>query len=370
MGFPQYLNDDVIIPALMEWGYEKEDACNYAAAACWEPIIPCHGTEIVNADGLNFPAVVLDAVYKDLQNCNTFDAFWQAVSRQIKLHTDAICEKLHNLYVFPAPMASFMMAGCIDRAADAARGCRYQNIGIHGAGISTAADAIAAIRKFVFEEKSVSAEALTDALRNNYTGSEQIKNQLRFDAPKMGNDDDEVDSIATALLDVFADALEAKKTETGGCYRPGTASAMYYIWFGRELGATPDGRCAGEPLPANDSPSLFSRSKGPVSVIRSFTKQNLCRVANGGPLTLELHNSVFRVPDSIEKVARLVQLFISRGGHQLQINSVNREDMLQAQEHPGNYRNLIVRVWGWSGYFVELDREYQDQIIQRTEFMI
>ena len=102
-------------------------------------------------------------------------------------------------------------------------------------------------------------------------------------------------------------------------------------------------------------------------MIRSFTKQNLRRVANGGPLTLELHNSVFRGQDSVEKVARLVQLFLARGGHQLQINSVNREDMLQAQKHPENYRNLIVRVWGWSGYFVELDREYQDQILRRTE---
>ena len=307
---------------------------------------------------------------KDLQGCNTFDDFLQAVFEQIRAQTDSICEKLHDLYVFPAPMASFMMAGCIEQAADAAKGCRYQNIGIHGAGISTAADAVAAIRKFVFEEKSVTAEALTEALRNNYAGSGQLKNRLRFDAPKMGNDDDSVDSIATVLFDVFADALEAKRTQTGGYYRPGTASAMYYIWFGRELGATPDGRCAGEPLPANDSPSLFSRVKGPVSVIRSFTKQHLRRVANGGPLTLELHNSVFRTPDGTEKVARLVQLFIARGGHQLQINSVNREDMLRAQAHPENYRNLIVRVWGWSGYFVELDREYQDQIIQRTEFTI
>ena len=367
LGFPQYLNDDIIIPALLDWGYAPEDACDYAAAACWEPIIPCCGTEIVNADAMNFPAAVLNTVMGSLEECDTYDAFAQEVCNQIRLQADEICARRKDLYVFPAPMASFMMDGCMENAADAAGGCKYQNIGIHGAGISTAADAMAAIQKFVFEERSVRPEELIEALQTNFAGRELLKNRLRLDAPKMGNDDDRVDAIATVLFDAFADALEEKRTETGGRFRPGTASAMYYIWFARDLGATPDGRTAGEPLPANDSPSLFGRTSGPVSVIRSFTKQNLRRVANGGPLTLELHNSVFRGQDSVEKVARLVQLFLARGGHQLQINSVNREDMLQAQKHPENYRNLIVRVWGWSGYFVELDREYQDQILRRTE---
>ncbi len=105
-------------------------------------------------------------------------------------------------------------------------------------------------------------------------------------------------------------------------------------------------------------------------MIKSFTKQDLRRAANGGPLTMELHSSVFDGPDSLEKVAQLVRLFIRRGGHQLQLNSVSREDLLAAQKHPEDYRGLIVRVWGWSGYFVELDRAYQDQIIRRTEFAL
>lgn len=370
LGFPQYLNDDIIIPALLDWGYAPEDAYNYAAAACWEPIIPCRGTDIVNADGMNFPQAVLTAALEDITACSDYAAFEQAVFRRIREQGEEICRKLTNLYVFPAPMASFMMDGCIDSARDAADGCRYQNIGIHGVGISTAADSLAAIRKYVFEEKDISAEELIDALTNHFRGWEQLQSKLRFDAPKMGNDEDAVDAIATRLFDAFADFLQEKRTQTGGIFRPGTASAMYYIWYGRELGATPDGRSAGDPLPANDSPSLFARVKGPVSVVRSFTKQNLRRVANGGPLTLELHNSVFRGEDSVEKVAQLVRLFLLRGGHQLQINAVNREDMLRAREHPENYGNLIVRVWGWSGYFVELDPEYQDQILRRTEFSL
>ncbi|MCQ4727871.1 pyruvate formate-lyase, partial [Anaerotignum faecicola] len=121
---------------------------------------------------------------------------------------------------------------------------------------------------------------------------------------------------------------------------------------------------------ANYSPSLFSRCRGPVSIIQSFTKPDLKRVINGGPLTLELHDTVFRTEESCAKVAVLVKSFMDLGGHQLQLNSVNRDTMLEAQKHPENYKNLIVRVWGWSGYFVELDKEYQDHIIQRMELML
>ena len=134
--------------------------------------------------------------------------------------------------------------------------------------------------------------------------------------------------------------------------------------------ATPDGRRKGEALGANYSPSLFARCSGPVSIMQSFAKPDLGRVINGGPLTLELHDTVFRTEESVEKVAMLVRSFMDMGGHQLQLNAVNRETLLDAQKNPDNYRNLIVRVWGWSGYFVELDKEYQDHIIARMELMV
>ena len=124
------------------------------------------------------------------------------------------------------------------------------------------------------------------------------------------------------------------------------------------------------PLPANYAPSLNVRLNGPVSLIKSFTKPDLGKTINGGPLTIEFSESVFTQPESIQKVAQLVQLFIRRGGHQLQLNTVNRERLLDAQRRPENYRNLIVRVWGWSGYFVELDKCYQDHIIRRAELLI
>jgi formate C-acetyltransferase len=145
---------------------------------------------------------------------------------------------------------------------------------------------------------------------------------------------------------------------------------MFYIFHAQELGATADGREAGVPLPANYSPSLNIRLNGPVSLIKSFSKPDLKRTINGGPLTIEFSESVFSQDEAITKVAQLVQLFILRGGHQLQLNTVNRERLLAAQKHPENYRNLIVRVWGWSGYFVELDKCYQDHIIRRAELLL
>ena len=186
----------------------------------------------------------------------------------------------------------------------------------------------------------------------------------------MGNDDDAADRYASWLLDTFADAVSGLKNERGGIVRAGTGSAMYYILHANELGATADGREAGVPLPANYAPSLNIHLNGPVSLIKSFTKPELGKVINGGPLTIEFSDSVFSQKESVTKVAQLVQLFIRRGGHQIQLNTVNRERLLDAQQHPENYRNLIVRVWGWSGYFVELDKCYQDHIIRRVELSV
>ena len=226
------------------------------------------------------------------------------------------------------------------------------------------------MKKYVFEEQSVAAAELVDALKKDFAGYELLEHKLRYEAPKMGNNDDYVDGIACALLNDFADALEGRRNDRGGIFRAGTGSAMYYVWHGKELPATPDGRKKGEGLGANYSPSLFCRMDGPVSILQSFAKPDLMRVINGGPLTLELHDTVFRTRESIAKVAMMVKSFMDLGGHQLQLNAVNRETMLDAQRAPENYRNLIVRVWGWSGYFVELDKEYQDHIISRMELAV
>lgn len=370
LGFPQYSCDDVVIPGLSALGYNKKDACNYVVAACWEFIIPGVAMDIPNIEALSFTKAVEDAVFQKLESCKDYTEFEAEVYKNIRTEADALCDGVKNLYIYPAPFISLMMEDCCEQARDISLGSRYNNFGFHGTGIATAADSMAVIQQYVFGEQSITKAELLDALCKDFAGHELLCNKLRYDSPKMGNNIDSVDEIASGLLERFADVLVGRTNERGGIFRAGTGSAMYYLWHAKDMPATPDGRHMNESIAANYSPSLFSRCKGPVSIIKSFAKPNLKRVINGGPLTLELHDTVFRTEDSIEKVAMLVKSFMDLGGHQLQLNSVNRDTMLEAQKHPENYRNLIVRVWGWSGYFVELDKEYQDHIIQRMELVV
>ena len=186
----------------------------------------------------------------------------------------------------------------------------------------------------------------------------------------MGQNDDYADESGVFLLDAFSKTLEGRKNEYGGVYRAGTGSAMFYLEHAAKIGASPDGRRKGEPFSANYSPSLFAKVGGPMSVIASFTKPDLAKTCNGGPLTLEFDGGMFASEESISKVARLVKTFIDRGGHQLQLNAVNPEALRDAQINPEKYEQLIVRIWGWSAYFTELDKGYQDHVIARQEYTV
>lgn len=367
LGFPQYSNDDVIIPGLQRKGYATEDAYNYVVAACWEFIIPKYAMDIPNIDAVSLIGCVKSCL-KNLNQCPDYPTFYKLVEKEMQRCVDSICEKHRNLYIIPSPMISLLMDGTIERATDISSGAKYNNYGLHGTGIATAADSLAAIKKYYFEDKSIDYDTYLNAVTNNFKGEEAVRDMLRKDSPKMGQDDDYVDSICTELLDSFDTALKDKVNERGGIYRPGTGTAMYYIFHANSLGATPDGRTAEEMIPANFSPSLFIDQKGPVSVIKSFTKPHLTNIINGGPLTLEFDQSIFRNEESVKKLGALVKTYIILGGHQLQLNTVSKEKLLDAKKHPEKNKNLIVRVWGWSGYFVELDECYQDHVINRIEF--
>lgn len=370
LGFPQYSNDDIVIPGLVNIGYSLEDARNYTVAACWEFIIPKYGMDIPNIGALSFVNSVNQAIHHSLMNISDFDALMLEVNKQIIKEVNTIANKVKNIFIEPAPFQSLLMDGCIENGYDISKGSKYNNYGIHGTGISSATDALSAVKKYIFEERSVTRSDLIHALNNNFSGYESLQATLRYDAPKMGNDDYYADSIAIELFEAFSNALQPLSNERGGCFRPGAGSAMYYIWHALDTGASADGRKSGEPLAANFSPSLFARLKGPVSILHSFSKPNLQKIINGGPLTLELHDTTFRNSEGKEKVAMLVKSYFDMGGQQLQLNAINREELLDAQKSPDKYRNLIVRVWGWSAYFVELDKVYQDHIIQRMELTI
>jgi len=169
-------------------------------------------------------------------------------------------------------------------------------------------------------------------------------------------------------MDMFSKGLNGRSNGHGGVWRAGTGSALEYVKKGSLCPATADGRMAGEPYSSSFSPSWGVKTAGLLSVIQSFTKYDLTKTINGGPLTVEIHDSALRNEDGIKKLAMLVKNFILMGGHQLQINSVNRDVLIDAQKNPDKYPNLIVRVWGWSGYFNELDEVYQNHIIGRCEY--
>ena len=366
LGFPQYANDDVVIPALVKWGYDPDDALDYSVAACWEFLIPGCGMDINNIDAVSFVGSLDAALRQVAESARTFEDVVRAFEEEVQRRADALVEKYAHVEILPGPFVSVISTGCIDKARDISRGAKYNNFGVHGTGIAGAVDSLASVRELVFEGKLVSLPELVGLLDTDYAGRPDVLAAAKA-APKMGNADPKADEIAKRLIAFWGRAFDGRKNDRGGIYRPGTGSAMYYIWHAREVPASADGRLKGHPLSANYAPSLDVPVKGPVSVVRSFTEPELGPVCNGGPLTIELHDSAFLFSDGVAKVAHLVKFFVDRGGHQLQINTINRETLLDAQKHPENHRHLIVRVWGWSGYFVELDACYQDQIIRRVE---
>lgn len=372
LGFPQYANDDVVIPALERWGYAQEDARNYTVAACWEFIVPGCAMDIDNIDAVSFVGA-LDAALRIITQRRRgaegglrYEDVEKEFFCEIQRRADAIVEKYRNVEILPGPFVSVISANCIENARDISKGAKYNNFGVHGTGIAVAVDSLASVRHLVFEKRLVTLSELVKLLDTDFAGRPDVLAAAK-DAPKMGNADPRADEIAKRLLDFWGHAFDGKKNGRGGIFRPGTGSAMYYIWHAREVKASADGRLSGQPLSANYAPSLDVPVKGPVSVVRSFTEPDLVPVCNGGPLTIEIHDSAFAMPDGVEKVAHLVKFFIERGGHQLQINTINRETLMDAQAHPERHRHLIVRVWGWSGYFIELEKTYQDQIIKRVE---
>ena len=359
LGFPQYSNDDVVIEGLQKLGYDPEDAVNYVVAACWEFIIPGVGNDIANIGAVNFPRLVDEVLRAYLPTGGDFDGLLDAVRAAIRTECERQMKDIRNVWFLPSPF--------MDLLRDAKK---YNNFGLHGCGIASAADALAGVKEYVYEKRSVTPERLFAALDSDWQNDPELLHLLRYEAPKMGRNDDRADRMGAMILDAFADALEGRKNDLGGVWRAGTGTAMYYLWHARDLGATADGRRKGEPFGTNFSPNLFTEIPGPLSDIESFTKQDLSRTINGGPLTLEFAAGIFNRPDSIPKVAMLIKHFIERGGHQLQLNAVNLEAMKDAQEHPERHQQLVVRIWGWSAYFVELDRDFQNHVMARQEYAV
>ena len=360
LGFPQYCNDDVVIPGLVEMGYDYEDAVNYVVAACWEFIIPGVGDEIPNIAALNLADVVNRAIRKYAPHVQNFDELLAGMRQEMMAACDALTSPMKNVYQLPSSFADLLRDSR-----------KYRNFGSHGVGIATAADSLAAVKKYVFEEKSITAEELISAMDENFANAPELLHRLRYEAPKMGCEGGEMAAeLSKDVLYAFSDALAGRKNCFGGIWRAGTGTAMMYLRHASVTGATADGRLAGESFGANFSPSLFAKTAGPITVCEHFSCADMKRVLNGGPLTLEFAMSTFRDQESIQKLATLIRYFILRGGHQIQLNAVDPAKLREAQKDPDRYRQLIVRIWGWSAYFVELDKPYQEHVIARQEYTL
>ncbi len=379
LGFPQYSNDAVVIPGLVQHGYDLEDARDYTVAACWEYIIPGKGMEVVNIGAVSFPAAVHRGIVQGLGHHEGFERILTYAAQDVDAQVRSLADTYRRLLLPPAPYYSVLMDGCLENGRDLSQGLKYNNFGIHGAASSNAADALAAVRQTVFEQKTVRDCDLLQALDSDFQGFESLQKQLRENPPKVGNNEDSVDGLLVWLFEQFARACESYGDNgRGGLLRPGTGSAMYYVWLSKGhpgmsepvVGATAEGRRRSEYFSANLAPSPGVKVRGPISVLQTYGKLDYSRVCNGGPITIELADSVFRDDDAIRRVALLIRAFAQIGCQQLQLNTLNVETLQDAKRHPERHRNLIVRVWGWSGYFCELAPEYQDHIVERHMYAL
>ena len=372
LGFPQYSNDDIVIPGLIKLGYDKADAHNYCVAACWEFIIPGVGMETVNISAMSYVICANNAIKKYGESCKNIDELTSAVEQEVKEYTKVLLDEVYDIYLVPAPFMSLMFDGCIEEAKDISLGNKYNNYGQHGFGLGNAVDSISCFNHFVNETKEISAKDYLDILQKDFAGNDEFRNKLVNYTEKFGNGIDNIDAIASRLLKAHSDACSAYKNSRNGICRAGTGSANCYVVSStrNDYTASADGRKKCDFLPANYTPSITIKTKGPLSVVKSLTKPDLSNNINGGPATFEFTASSVNSDTGVEKLALLVENFIKLGGHQLQLNVINKSELIKAQQNPEAYRNLIVRVWGWSGYFVELDKCYQDQVILRADYSL
>ena len=383
-----FYNDEVIIPALLRDGYTLEDARDYAIVGCVEPTgsgdtFACTGGNDLKLGGV-FEMVLTNGDYRlmpgqglgtgDPSSFKSFDDLMDAFRRQlehnVKMVADAVNAK-DAVYraEFPAPFVSATLTGCVENGRDATDGGARYNFGsITARGLGTTADSLAAIKKLVFDDRVLTMSEVLELLRTNFEGKDDVRQLLINRAPKYGNDDDYVDSIAREVASLFCREVTKHQSIRGGHFRPSFYSYGTHVLDGLFLGATPDGRMAGEAISNGISPVNAREEKGPTAVLKSAAKLEHRLMSNGNALNLRLLPSLVRDEGTLRKVMSLVKTYFRLGGMHLQFNVVSRETLEDAQQHPQNHRDLVVRVSGYSAFFTDLGKLIQDDIIARTEF--
>ncbi|KYH35975.1 benzylsuccinate synthase alpha subunit [Clostridium tepidiprofundi DSM 19306] len=385
-GQPSIFNADVVIQEMLRVGKSIEDARCGGTSGCVET--GAFGKEAYILTGyLNLPKILeitlnngidietgkkLGLETGDPTTFETYEELFNAYKKQIKHFVDIkirgnqIIEKLYADKM-PAPFMSVVISDCIKKAKDYnAGGARYNTRYIQGVGIGTITDSLTAIKYHVYDKKNIGMEEMLNALKYNFEGHELVYNLVRNKTPKYGNDDDYADDIMQSVFNAYYDAVDGKPTVNGGIYRIDMLPTTCHVYFGKVMGASPDGRKAHEPLSEGISPSKGADRLGPTAVVKSASKMDHVRTG-GTLLNQKFLPSVFATEEGLDNLVHLIRAYFKLGGHHIQFNVVDKQTLIAAQKEPEKYKNLIVRVAGYSDYFCNLNKVLQDEIINRTE---
>ena len=394
LGYPALMNNEVNVAALKRYGYKDEDACDYSMVGCIENFIT--GKQPPWSDGRFDPPLYFDFLFNhgfsqtrhekgswisgcigldtgDVEDIDSMDEFMARFEKQLDYGITEYCARFNknNNYInqayLPQPFLSCFCEDCIGRGLDINNGgAIYPSV--HGAalmGIGTTSDSLAAIEKVVFIDKEATLVQLRDALNANFEGYEWLQEKL-LAAPKYGNNDDFVDKYAIWFVDFLDSCLAKHRTRDGGWFYGATASNTSNIPAGETINATPDGRKRGEPLSDAASPTYGRDTRGATASINSLCKPDYTKIGCGTVVNQKYSPSMFS-DEKRGKLLALIRTYFKKGGQEIQINSTSRAILMDAMEHPENYKNLVVRVSGFSAFYVTLDKRVQRDILNRTQ---
>jgi trans-4-hydroxy-L-proline dehydratase len=385
-GQPSIFNTEALVQELVHQGKSFEDARNGGASGCIE--VGAFGTEAYLLTGyFNLPKILELTLYNgvdprtgkqvglktgDASAFNIFDDLLQAYKKQleyfvdIKIKGNCIIERLFAKYL-PVPFLSLIIDDCIDNGADyVAGGARYNSSYVQGVGLGTLTDSLTALKYHIFDNAAYSMQEFVQTLSCNFAEADEMRLALIYDTPKYGNDDDYADEQLSAVFDAFFGAVDGKKNTRGGSHHIIFLPTTSHVYFGSMLGATPDGRLAGKPLSEGISPVQGADVNGPSAVIKSAAKFDHLKTG-GTLLNQKFTPQFFENEEAISKVTSFIRSYFRMDGHHIQFNVVSADILRKAQKNPEDYKDLIVRVAGYSDYFKDLGEDLQEEIILRTE---
>ena len=385
-GQPAFYNTDEIVQELLNAGKTLDDARCGGSSGCVET--GCWGKEAYILTGyLNIPKIFQLTLYNGYDNVSgkqlglmtgyakdyeTYDELYDAFKKQLtyfvdmKVRGNNVIEKLYAEEM-PAPFLSIVTDDCIKNGRDYnAGGARYNTRYIQGVGIGTITDCLAAIRYHIYDKKDLTMEELISAMDDNFEGHEDVFRMVHDRSPKYGNDDDYADGIMQEVFKTYRDTVTGRKTVCGGTYHIDMLPTTCHVYFGDVLNATANGRLAHKPVSEGISPEKSADTNGPTAVIKSCAKMDHCSTG-GTLLNQKFTPSVVAGEKGLDNMASLIRSYFAMDGHHIQFNVIDKQTLLDAQAHPEEYKDLIVRVAGYSDYFHNLDKALQDEIIARTE---